>query len=200
MNVNAERVEAESDQAIVAAVLAGERDAYALLIGRYQRRVFQALRGMTGSSYDAEELTQETFYRAYFALASYNPDYRFSTWIFQIAYNLCRTAAKKRQREVGLEDQLGESEDEPTPEAGRWLASDAESPGAMAEASELEQRVWRAVAALPPEYRDVVIMRHVNELTYEEICELTGLPMGTVKSRLARARRRLAKSLEAVNS
>lgn len=200
MNANADHAEATSDQAIVASVLAGERDAYATLIGRYQRRIYQSLRWMTGSAYEAEELTQETFYRAYFALASYNPQYRFSTWLFQIAFNLCRTAGKKRQREVALEDYFGEEDDEATHEAQRLLVDPGETPGSVAEASELRRLMWQAVAALPADYRQVIVMRHVHELSYEEICDLTGLPMGTVKSRLARARRQLAKVLEAAIS
>ena len=182
------------DKDIVAAVLAGQHDAFAVLVERYERRIFYALRWMAGSPSEAEELTQAAFCRAYMALATFNPEFRFSTWLFQIAYNLCRTAAKKQAHAVSLEEQFSD-EDESSAAEDRLLIDPGKSPELMAEEANSSALIWSAVAALPASYREVVIMRHIEELSYLEICDLTGLPMGTVKSRLARARRELAAAL-----
>jgi len=182
--------EGGSDESVVAAVLGGERDRYAVLVARYQRRIYGALWRMCGNSYDAEELTQVTFVRAYFALGSYKPAYKFSTWLFQIAFHLYLNEKRKHRRELEMSS-LSAGDDTPTIEA----ADPDALPGTVVEARETQGAIWRAVASLPEDFRQVIIMRHVEELSYHEICEATGLPIGTVKSRLARARQQLARLL-----
>ena len=176
----------DTDQAAVEAVLAGDRDAFATLVERYQLRVYNAIYWMCGNACDAEELTQEAFVRAYFALPSHRAESKFSTWLFQIARNLCLTFLKNRDRVVSLDhpDRVGTVNAQLAPDA-------AASPPAVVERHEIGDALWSAVTDLPDDYREIIVMRHVAEMTYAEICETTGLPMGTVKSRLARARRRL---------
>jgi RNA polymerase sigma-70 factor (ECF subfamily) len=178
-----------TDRQVVEAVLSGDADAYRILVDRYQQRVYRSLCWMCGSSADAEELTQETFVRAYYALASHKTEYKSSTWLLQIARNQCINFMKRRDREMPYEA------DRP-PASGTFVNCSAPAqPVEQAERVEHARRLWLAVAKLPPDFRDIVVMRHVSEMSYTEICDVTGLPMGTVKSRLARARRRLLEAL-----
>ncbi len=181
-----------SDEDVITAVLAGQLDAYAQLVQRYERRIRFALVRMVGNGDDADELTQEVFVRAYFALPRFDPTYRFSTWIYQIAANLAINFTRRRSREVRMPpDAEAEEtffEQLPSVDAGAQPAAAAEQ---RAEVS----RLRRAMADMPPDMRQVLVMRHVLELSYQEICDATGLPMGTVKSRLDRARRKLAQAL-----
>ena len=181
-----------TDAELVAAVLDGERDAYALLLERYQHRVFRILLRMCGNGYDAEELTQEVFFKTYFALPTYRSEYRFSSWVFKIATNHALSFLRKRNRETSLELE-GAADDAPSPEPVDTRRRDR--PEQVLERGDRAQRLWLAVAALPPDFRDIVLMRHVEELSYKEICDVTGLSIGTVKSRLNRARQKLERGL-----
>lgn len=181
-----------TDQAVVSAVMAGDRDVFAVLVQRHQRRIYHALWRMFGDAEEAEELTQGAFVRAYFALGSYKPEYPFSTWLFRIAYHLFLNERRDHRREVGFDDG-GDADDDPA----QRVEDPAAPPHALVEARDLRRTVWQAVTALPEDYRTVIVLRHMQELSYAEICEITGLPVGTVKSRLARARHQLAGLLEA---
>lgn len=178
---------------IIKAVLDGDKNSYCSLVDTYSERIINYLARMTGNRYEAEELAQETFVRAYYALDSYNPQYKFSTWLFQIATNLCINAFKKRQRLVhvdGYQDEDGKS---------WWVMPDtrrAGDPAAMAEQHDLQREVQEAIDLLPAVYRIVVILRHMHGLSYQEIADVTELPIGTVKSRLGRGRSRLAEMLK----
>ena len=179
-----------NDQAVVVAVLAGDRERFAVLVERYQQRVFNAMWRACGSRDEAEELTQAAFCRAYFALHTYKPEYRFSTWLFQIAFNLAINAHKRRARPPLIEPPAtGPSPLDLVPD------DPSAAPEALTERRALQATVRRAWHRLAPEYRLMIEMRYVQQLTHEEICQATGLPLGTVKSRLARARHRLAEIL-----
>lgn len=181
-----------ADNAVVAAVLAGDRDAYAELVRRYWPRIRSALARMLGPGADVDDLAQESFVRAYYALGSFDPAYRFSTWLYQIAFNLAINHNRKRRREltVGVDAVAADTFFASIPDA-----EPSGQPEAATAARDMGARLWQAVADLPPDAREIVIMRHVLELSYQEICAATGLPMGTVKSRLERARNRLAGAL-----
>jgi len=180
-----------TDAEVVAAVLRGDRERFELLVRGHRRLVYSIALRMCGSPEDAEELTQEVFVRAYFALPDFKPEFRFSSWVARIASNLAIDLLRDRARTVSIEPARGQE-----PIAEPLLAGDAsEQPEFAAEERDLRSRLWRAVADLPPEFRDIVLMRHAQELSYREICRCTGLSMGTVKSRLARARRRLGAAL-----
>jgi RNA polymerase sigma-70 factor (ECF subfamily) len=182
-----------SEPEIITAVLDGEKNCYCVLVDAYSERIINYLARMTGNRYDAEELAQETFVRAYYALDSYKPQYKFSTWLFQIATNLCINAFKKGQRLVhtdGYQDEDGSS---------TWVMPDTRAdcdPAVAAERRDLQCEVQAAIDRLPAVYRVVVILRHVHDLSYQEIAEVTDLPIGTVKSRLGRGRSRLAELLK----
>jgi RNA polymerase sigma-70 factor (ECF subfamily) len=178
-----------TDAGIIRDVLEGDKNSYALLVDAYSERIINYLARMTGNRYEAEELAQEAFVRAYCALRSYNPQFKFSTWLFKIATNLCINHLKKRQRVIRVDDYQDE-DGQPA-----WVLPDVRSygsPAAMTEQRELQRQVQEAINQLSPAYRIVVVLRHVQGLSYQEIADVIDLPIGTVKSRLGRGRARLA--------
>jgi len=184
------RPEGDPDAAIIADVLAGRRDRFAVLVRRYQAQVHGAMWRLTSSRDAAEELTQAVFVRGYLALGSFKTEYRLSTWLIRIGYHLYLNELRDQRREVTL-DTPAVDEGEPAID----LVDPGPDPQDLAQDRETGLAIWSAVAELPDEFRAIFLMRHVDELSYEEICQATGLPMGTVKSRLARARRQLAERL-----
>jgi RNA polymerase sigma-70 factor (ECF subfamily) len=181
------------DAEIVQRVLGGDTNGYARLVDAYSERVINYLARMTGSRYEAEDLAQETFIRAYRALATYKREYKFSTWLFRIAHNQCINYLKKRSRLVHVDDYRNE-DDEPA-----WVIADDRpdcDPVHAAAQHELQVVVQAAISELAPVYRTVVILRHVHGLSYQEIANVVDVPIGTVKSRLGRARSQLADRLD----
>jgi RNA polymerase sigma-70 factor (ECF subfamily) len=174
---------------VIAAVLDGDTARYAELVQRYERRLLHTMVRAVADRADAEELTQEAFVRAYFALPSYDPQFAFSTWLFKIAFNLSINHRKKQGRE---RERMAEAIVEPPAGASPGAIA---SPSGSAERGELAEEIRDAIDRLPDEFREIFVMRHFQELSYREICDATGLPMGTVKSRLIRARRRLGELL-----
>jgi RNA polymerase sigma-70 factor (ECF subfamily) len=183
-----------TDAEIVQLVLDGDKDQYALLVDAYGERVINYLVRMTGTRCEAEDLTQEAFVRAYFALSSYNPEYKFSTWLFRIAINLCINYIKKRQRWVHV-DEYQDEDGKPT-----WELADTHcygNPTSSMDRRELQRQIQQAIQQLPPVYRTVVVLRHVHGLSYQEIADVTGLPIGTIKSRLGRGRCKMTAFMQA---
>ena len=177
----------QTDAEIVQAVLDGDKNRYARLVDDYGERIINYLARMTGSRYEGEELAQETFVRAYCALGSYKHEYKFSTWLFKVATNLCINHLKKRKRLTQIDDYQD------------WVMPDSRShanPPQEVQRLELQRLIQEAIKQLPPAYRSVIILRHLHGLSYQEIAEVTDLPMGTVKSRLGRGRSRLTALLQ----
>jgi RNA polymerase sigma-70 factor, ECF subfamily len=163
------------------------------LVDAFSGRIINYLTRMTGSRCEAEDLAQEAFVRAYYALHTFNPDYKFSTWLFKIATNLCINHLKKRRRLIWVDDYQGEDG-----ETG-WVLPDTSTenlPTLAIQRRELQQQIQEAINQLPEVYRSVVVLRHVHGLSYQEIAQVTELPIGTVKSRLGRGRSRLVEVLE----
>jgi RNA polymerase sigma-70 factor (ECF subfamily) len=183
---NGERENSESDESVVARVLAGDDDLFGLLVRRYQTRVHAHVAKMIGHRDDALDLTQEIFLKVYQALFRFNPEYKFSTWLFRIAGNAAIDhLRKKRLRTVPLEI--------PDPEgAGRvsspeYSSSDLDPYGSLRNL-ERGNAISRAIADLPLEFRELIALRHFAGLSYEEIAEIKQMPLGTVKNKLFRAR------------
>lgn len=188
----APRIEA-SDEGLVAAALDGDPAAFQRLVERWWRPVYRTVWRLVGHAEDAEDLTQETFLRAYAALSHFDPQYKFGAWITRIAMNLSLNFRRKRAREtvIGSSSDDADAFFEQLPDDG-----DDIPPETQAGDRELGAQLWQAVDALPEEYRTVIVLRHVIELSYDEIAATLELPMGTVKSRLARARRMLMSKVE----
>ena len=165
----------EWDRALVQRYLDGDQHAASDLVDRYQRRLFNVALRMLGNQQDAEDVTQTVFGNAFLSLESYDPTYRFFSWIYRMTVNESLNAIKRRKQMVTLEDHLA------IPTAG--IAAD--------DAVEVEEHVGKALMQLKPDDRAVVVMRHFSHLSHEEIGEVLGVPARTVKSRLFTACERL---------
>ena len=191
--VSSSEAQIQEETAAIAAILAGDREAYTVLVQRYSGPLYRYLLRMVGRADEAEDAVQEAFLRAYLSLASYDATYRFSTWLFRIATNLALNRIKAAQRVVSLE-MLQERPGEPPQELPD--PQDACRPEPHAERLELARTVRECLDQLPEAYREVVSLRHCADRTYEEIAAITGLPLNTVRTRLHRGRERLGECLE----
>lgn len=174
---------AVSDSDLVATAARGADRCFEELVRRYQRPISAYVYRMVGNYESALDLTQEIFIKVYSSLRRYRAEFKFSTWIYKIAHNsaidhLRRNATREQSLLIGHE---GEQFELPL-ECGRL------SPEQESERKERRGEIESVVRALPASYRELVILRHSQDLSYEEIVDVTGLPLGTVKNRLFRAR------------
>jgi RNA polymerase sigma-70 factor, ECF subfamily len=174
------------DAALLAQLRAGDGPAFETLVTTYQHRVFGVALRMLGSRAEAEDIAQETFLRAHRALGEFRGEARLGTWLYAIASRLClnRLASAPRRHEQSDEAAVL-----------RHAAESADA-GAVLEQRELAAALHDAIAALPEERRIVVVLRDLEGLDYEEIAEVLGLPLNTVRTRLHRARLDLKAKLE----
>lgn len=182
-----------SDQDIVEAVLAGHQHRFAELVERYQRPIVNYVYRMIHNYEDAVDLSQDVFLKAYSALDSYRPKYPFPAWLFRIARNATIDEIRRRRLStVSLDEPLETSD-------GRIdrdpVGEDADPEDLLLE-TELHERVEAAMAALPDKYREPLVLRHAAEMSYDEIADALELPLGTVKTRIFRAREALRDTLE----
>jgi len=167
------------DARLVGRFQQGDEDAFDILVDRHRRRIYSLVCRL-GSPAEADDLAQEVFIAAYKALRSFRGDATFSTWLYRIAVHVCSHHLRKRRLDTtDLDDE------EPDEDRG----SDPEE---YAIASELQQRVRGAIEGLPYKLRLVVVLRDLQGLSYEEIAQVAGCPIGTVRSRLHYATQRLA--------
>lgn len=181
-----------TDEELVRSVLAGDRERFAELVERYQARLINYLHRLVRDLDEAHDLAQEVFVRVYQALDRFDPQYRFSTWLFRVAQNAAIDLIRKRRfRLVPLTrpDEDGEGV--------RELEIAAEGPSAQdrLESTERDGRIREAIEGLPWEYRELIVLRHYGELAYDEIATAKGMPLGTVKNKLFRARQMLKTAL-----
>jgi RNA polymerase sigma-70 factor (ECF subfamily) len=183
-----------SDPELVRLCLAGNEKAYRELIERYKRQVFSLAMRMVRSREDAEDLTQETFVRMFKALDRYEPDRPFPAWLFTIAARLSIDQLRRRRLKTTplFRSEPGESEEHVVE-----LADPGLGPAELAEHAEEERNAETLIGSLPEHYRIVVVMRHQQGLSYDEISEALRIPLGTVKARIHRARALLKDRLEA---
>ena len=172
-----------TDRDLVATAVSGVEGSFEELVRRYQRPISAYVYRMVGNYESALDLTQEIFIKVYGSLARYRAEFKFSTWIYKIAHNaavdhLRRSATREQSLVAGPE---GDQFELPI-ESGRL------SPEQESEQRERRVEIETVVRALPANYRELIILRHSQDLSYEEIVEVTGLPLGTVKNRLFRAR------------
>ena len=172
-----------SDRELVAIAIDGFDGSFEELVRRYQRPISAYVYRMVGNYESALDLTQEIFIKVYNSLNRYRAEFKFSTWIYKIAHNaavdhLRRTATREQSLVLGPE---GDTFDLP-------IESARLSPEQESEQKERRGEIEAVVRALPANYRELIILRHSQDLSYEEIVEVTGLPLGTVKNRLFRAR------------
>ena len=181
------------DRALVTRILGGDRDLFGVLMARYEKRLINYVYRITHRYEEAHDLTQEIFVKVYLALDRYDSKYQFSTWLFRIAQNSAIDALRKKSiSEVPLSRP---TEEEPGGKE-REFADDGISPYRALKNKQLSAAIDTAVAKLPPDYRELIQLRHFAELSYEEIASMKKLPLGTVKNKLFRARNLLKDALD----
>lgn len=191
-----EALAGRSDQEIVALARTGDERAYRELIRRYERPIFSLIFRMVRDRELAEDLAQETFIKALNALDSYRPEYKFSSWIFKIANNAAIDHLRRRELDtLSLEGSPHAETPEAVEATALQIGSRGESALDYVEARELGGAIEAAIERLRPEYRSCILLRHVEGRAYEEIAEILGLPLGTVKTYIHRARNELRDAL-----
>ncbi|MGH7631512.1 MAG: RNA polymerase sigma factor [Gemmatimonadales bacterium] len=185
-----------TDQEIVALARGGVEAAYRELVRRYERPLFSLLYRMVRDRELAEDLAQETFVKALNAIESYRPEYKFSSWIFKIANNAAIDHLRRRELDtLSLEGSPHAETPEAIEATALQIGDRQESPLDEVAARELGGEIEAAIAKLRPEYRSCILLRHVEGRAYEEIAEILGLPLGTVKTYIHRARNELRREL-----
>ncbi|HEY0408162.1 MAG TPA: sigma-70 family RNA polymerase sigma factor [Pyrinomonadaceae bacterium] len=181
--VSLKSVSAVADCDLVTRAMSGREDGFEELVRRYQRPIAAYVYRMVGDYDAALDLTQEVFIKVYASLARYRSEFKFSTWIYKIAHNAAIDHLRRHStREQSLVNQVdGEQYDLPI-ESGRL------SPEQESEKAERCAEIELVVRQLPAAYRELIVLRHSHDLSYDEIAEVTSLPLGTVKNRLFRAR------------
>ena len=172
-----------TDGDLVVRALGGGEDDFAELVRRYQRPMVAYIYRMTGNYEAALDLTQDVFVKVYSSLARYSSEYKFSTWIYRIAHNV---AIDYLRRHTTREQSLIVGRD--GKEYAIPLASSTPSPQVESERAERRSEVEAVVQGLPDAYRELILLRHAHDMNYDEIAGVTGLPLGTIKNRIFRAR------------
>ena len=174
----------EDDSVLVTRVMAGEELAFSVLVRRYEAKLLVYVTQIVSVQEEARDLVQEAFIRVWRNLNQYDNSYRFSTWLFRIAHNLAIDHLRRRRQPV---ISLERGEDDEGDEMRLDPADVRRGPLGELANRELAQAIHREIGKLPPSYRELVVLRHLVGLAYNEIAELKGLPLGTVKNKLFRA-------------
>ena len=178
------------EQRWIAAARNGDQESFEKLVRLYEKRVFSLTSRMCRNSADAEEAAQEAFLAAWQALPAFRGDASFATWLYRLVSNACVDILRREGRhQVMAGPSLDDEESSPEP------PDKSPSPHALAERAELRRQIEAGLAALPPEYRQVLILREIHQCTYDEIAQICSIDLGTVKSRINRGRKRLRKIL-----
>lgn len=177
---------AVSDNQIVEIIRQGKKQEYARLVDRYKDKALTLALRMLKNRQDAEEVAQDAFVRAYKALATFEGTAKFGTWFYRILYNVCLTRLDKRKHDIQSLEYLDNEEYD---DAGSKSFSE------MIETNDMMTFVSKAMETLPEKYATILTLFYLQEMSHEEICEVTQLPLGTVKVHLFRARAMLQKRL-----
>ena len=178
------------EYAVIQRCKRGSREAFEMIVERYKKDAYFIALGLVGNSEDAMDLSQEAFFRAYYNIKRLRTDKKFFPWFYQILRNLCFSHLRKRKlRQTDSIDNVDEANC--TGEAGEWF-----DPAAVAERNENKDRVWKALGKLDDKHREVIILRHFQNLSYEQIAQMLFCSNGTVMSRLYYARKKLKEKLD----
>ena len=178
----------EQELTVIRRVQHGDVDAFGLLVTAYEKNVYNVALQMLGNREDAQDIAQEAFLKAYNSLSSFRGDSKFSSWLYRIVSNLCldfkRRQGRRPSSSLTVEDDDGEN-------VQLDIADESQSPETLLERKLTREAVRRGLAELPDEQRQILLLREIQGLSYEEIGEAMGLEAGTVKSRIFRARKKL---------
>ncbi len=181
------------DLKIIESCLLGNTQAFSQLIDSYKNMVYNLSYRMSNNPHEAEDISQEAFLRAFQSLAHFNPSYKFSTWLYQITLNIIRDRFKKKELNyVSLDTPVETDDSEFYPQPADFT----NNPEQIIDQQEKTQAIQQAILSLPLKYREVIVLRHLQDLSYIEIANILKLPAGTVKVRLYRAREQLKKILK----
>ncbi|MEW5794735.1 MAG: sigma-70 family RNA polymerase sigma factor [Candidatus Zixiibacteriota bacterium] len=183
----------EDESALIAAALKGDQKACAQLVDTHRAAIFHIINRIVHNDEAARDLAQETFMKAFASLGSYRSEYRFSTWLYKIAANSSIDYLRKRRIQALSLDSPVETGD------GRMeieVPDDTHNPELELVRKQQRFSIDEAIDSLPPKYREVIIYRHKDDKSYEEIADLLVIPVGTVKARIFRARELLKRKLK----
>ncbi len=171
----------------------GDQHAYAEIVDRYRPQIYTLIIRMVKTREEAEDLTQETFIKAFHSLPSFNAEYAFSTWLYKIAVNNCIDYFRKKRLKTTSIDTPIVAKDGELPR--EFPDDQTQGPDSGLMDQERKSQIQSAIDNLPEKYRDAIVLRHVHDKSYEEIAEELNVPIGTVKVRIFRAREMLKKKL-----
>ncbi len=178
----------EQEAMIIQRVIGGETEAFELLVLEYQKNVYNVALRITGNAEDAADMAQEAFIKAYNSIASFKGDSRFSVWLYRIVTNVSvdflRSRARRPASSLTVENEEGETVE-------LEIADEGLSPERLMEAKLTSQAVRRGLEMLPEDYRQILLLREIQGLSYDEIAQVLDIEIGTVKSRIFRARKKL---------
>ena len=191
--------EPTQDAALIRAFHEGDKAAFDKLVLKHKDRLFNLCYRLLGDYEEANDSAQETFIKAYRALKKFRFESAFSTWLYRIAVNTCKnklksSAYRQKRKMVPLDNPVLANRSR----RSREIQDESQSPAIELEKKERMRIIQEAINALPPEQKEVVTLRDIEGFSYEEVAEITGFNLGTVKSRLARARQDLRKKLRSV--
>ena len=179
----------EQEREIVNRVISGDTEAFEALVLEHQNKVYSLALRMVGNEEDARDMAQEAFIRAFNSLTGFRGDSKFSVWLYRLTSNICidflRSRAKKRTVSMTWTDEEGEDAGELEIPDETW------SPERELERRMTRESVRRGLDSLSPPYREILVLREINGLSYDEIASVLGIEEGTVKSRIFRARKKL---------
>lgn len=192
-----EQSDHSAEAAFVARLVSRDEDAFSELVQLYERRVFALVFRMLGHRQEAEEITQDVFVQVFRSVEQFRGDSKLSTWLFRVAVNLCKNRLKYHGRRGGAQQDYDAIAEATASSAARGVSvGTVERPDELVAGIQLENIVRLAITRVDPDFRGLVILRDVEDLSYEEIGQITGLPTGTVKSRIHRGRDQLRQKVE----
>ena len=178
----------DSDALLVERTVAGDQKAFELLVIKYQRRIQRLIGRMVRDVDLVEDISQETFIRAYRALAQFRGEAQFYTWLYRIAINTAKKALMDLKRNPTVSENAYKSDDDDETSRVENELTSSETPEAVLASKEIAEIINTAMQALPEELREAITLREIEGLSYEEISEAMDCPIGTVRSRIFRAR------------
>ena len=195
--MSAKAQEVAFDRLLVDRFKNGDQAAFNEMVSRYWDRIYSMVHQLLRNQQDAEEVTQDAFIRAHRGLANFRGDSAFSTWLYQIATNLARNRywywwRRKRDKSVSLDAPIGQENDLTLSDV---IPAEVESPDDITVTQEFVERIGKGMDRLSSKHREILVLRNVKNMPYEEIAAILGISVGTVKSRIARARESLRSKL-----
>lgn len=197
MSPKAYDAKSASDEELVRRVQGGQLSAYNLLVVKYQHRIISIAQKYVSDYADASDIAQETFIKAYKALPNFRGESSFYTWLYRIATNVAKTYLEniqKQRSQVDIDAEDFESKDT------SGVMTDATTPDRILESEELKRVILKALSELPPELKEAFTLREVEGLSYEEISDKVQIPIGTVRSRIFRARQYIESKMQQFHS